>query len=109
MPNKQLNTFCYFLVMVGLIMMLASCTKSVPEDQFQKIKVIQSGELIEVYGYIPSKVANPWRYIVDVNVCGQKQRVTIDIPAGSTDGWVAFQSNCKYDGFVIVYDEILRQ
>lgn len=99
------------ILSLAIIASLASCSKQDPRiENFEKVKLIQSGEYVELYGFLPAANKDPHRYIVEVNECGVKKTYTIDIAPGSLTGWSDFQTNCKIGtDWKIVYDDILRQ
>lgn len=93
-----------------LLILLASCTKS-DGLKLHHVKVLlsQGGESVVVHGYLEKPATETWVYLVETLECGEKKIREVRIEKGETYGRLHYQTNCKVDGWWIVYDDILRQ
>lgn len=109
--QKTQNSINYIvggiLAFIFLAALATSCTKQRPDD-FRPVIIQQGGELILLQGFLPAAQDQPWKYVVEIDLCGVKEYVGIEFPKGQVYTEVRIQSNCKYGSWKIVYNDIKR-
>jgi hypothetical protein len=95
------------LALITTMVMFSSCTKDKPEAP-KRADVLQAGELVLVQGFYLRGAPDAWVYRVDVKLCGKDTTIQVDLKKGEVYGETKFQTNCKVEGWKVVYDGIKR-